>query len=166
MNINDLLLAQNIKRWTIVSTIHDQSLAEHSFNVCMIARCICTEADIDDTKVIKYALDHDLDEIKTGDIPSPAKARMGIKNEYKGKSKDDCNNEELAIVKAADLLDALLFIKYNNHDRHGKQVQGYMEKKWYDFMEETHFLMPAVGAAIENVYSMLEFGTFDVEQRK
>ena len=59
MNINDILLAQNIARWTIVSTIQKQSLAEHLFNVTMIARNIATEANMPDDKIIKYALDHD-----------------------------------------------------------------------------------------------------------
>lgn len=165
MNINDILLAQNIRRWTIVSTIQSQSLAEHSFNVCMIARCICEEADVDDVNVIKYALDHDLDEVHSGDIPSPAKERMGIKDLYNGKSRDLCNHGERAIVKAADLIDALLFIKYNSHDRHGKQVYDHMNKKYDLFMEDLHQIFPLVANAVENVYAMLEYGQFDVEQR-
>jgi hypothetical protein len=165
MNINDILLAQNIKRWTIVSTIQKQSLAEHLFNVAMIARDICVEADIDDTNVVKYALDHDLDEIMTGDIPSPAKARLNIKDDYNGKSKARCAPTELLIVKAADLIDAYLFIKHNHHDRHGKQVFRYMEDKLESFMSDIREVEPWLGNAIDNTMAMLEFGQFDVEQR-
>lgn len=165
MNINDILLAQNIHRWTIVSTIRTQSLAEHSFNVCMIARDIAVEADMDDTNIVKYALDHDLDEIMTGDIPSPAKERLGIKTDYNGKSYARCTPEERCIVKAADLIDAYLFIKHNCHDRHGKQVYRYMENKLHKFISEAHTRWPTIGEAIDNTLSMLEFGTFGIEDR-
>lgn len=165
MNINDILLAQNIKRWTIVSTIQEQSLAEHLFNVTMIARDIAVEAGMDDTNIVKYALDHDLDEIMTGDIPSPAKERLGITGGYKGKSQTRCTEEEKVVVKAADLIDAYLFIKHNAHDRHGSQVARYMDDKLYDFIAGVQKTMPTVGEAIENTMAMLEFGVFDVEQR-
>jgi 5'-deoxynucleotidase YfbR-like HD superfamily hydrolase len=133
--------------------------------VAMIARDICVEADMDDTNVVKYALDHDLDEIMTGDIPSPAKARLGVKSDYNGKSKSRCSQQELLIVKAADLIDAYLFIKHNHHDRHGKQVFRYMEDKLYSFMDAIDNTSPLLGDAIDNTIAMLEFGQFDVEQR-
>ena len=165
MNINDILLAQNIKRWTIVSTIQQQSLAEHLFNVAMIARDIAVEADMDDTNIVKYALDHDLDEIMTGDIPSPAKERLGIKTDYNGKSQSRCTEEEKVIVKAADLIDAYLFIKHNAHDRHGRQVLSYMEHKLNEFLIGANMAFPSVGDAIENTMAMLEFGRFEIEDR-
>ena len=164
MGINDILLAQNITRWTIVSTIQRQSLAEHLFNVTMIARNIAAEADMNDEWIMKYALDHDLDEIFTGDIPSPAKRRMNLKGEYKGMSKQHLSAGEQAIVKAADLIDAYLFIKHNHHDRHGAQVFRHMETKLEDYLAKTKLDHPTIGEAIENTMSMLEFGRFDVEQ--
>ena len=165
MNINDILLAQNIKRWTIVSTIREQSLAEHLFNVAMIARDIAVEAGMDDRNIVKYALDHDLDEIMTGDIPSPAKERLRIRADYNGKSQDRCSEEEKVVVKAADLIDAYLFIKHNHHDRHGKKVYGYMDRKLQDFIDGVTATFPTIGEAIENTMAMLEFGQYDVEQR-
>ncbi len=165
MNINDILLAQNIKRWTIVSTIHEQSLAEHLFNVTMIARNICVEAGMDDTNVIKYGLDHDLDEIETGDIPSPAKNRMEITTIYRGKSWKLCSPVERAIVKAADLIDAYIFIKYNSHDRHGNQVYKYTEEKLNSYMSWLLDEYPTISEAVANTMSMLDFGKFDIEDR-
>ena len=166
MNINDILLAQNIARWTIVSTIQKQSLAEHLFNVTMIARNIATEANMPDDKIIKYALDHDLDEIMTGAIPSPAKERMNLGSDYSGKSKQQCSEEEMIVVKAADLIDAWLFIKYNSHDRHGRQVRKYMERKINNFLESVRGSHPTLYEAIENSISMLEHGKFEIEERK
>lgn len=165
MNINDILLAQNIHRWTIVSTIQQQSLAEHTFNVMAIARDICVEADMDDTNVMKYAFDHDLDEIETGDIPSPAKVRYHMTHVYNGKNKEACSPEELAIVKAADLLDALVFIKANAHDRHGYEVYQNMEGVWGNFIDKLQEDFPRIGDAVNNTYSMIWYGKFEVERR-
>ena len=165
MNINDILLAQNIKRWTIVSTTQDQSLAEHLFNVTMIARRIAAEAGIPDERIIKYALDHDLDEVMTGDIPSPAKERMLIPDDYKGKSRELCDCGEAIVVKAADLIDAYLFIKHNHHDRHGATVYKSMQGKLDAFLLSLAIDYPTINEAVENTLSMLEFGQYDVEQR-
>jgi 5'-deoxynucleotidase YfbR-like HD superfamily hydrolase len=173
MNINDILLAQNIKRWTIVSTMTDQSLAEHSFNVAMIARAIAAEAEMNDINIIKYALDHDLDEVMTGDIPSPAKTRMGMSTMasgktdlfYRGKSAAKCNEAEAKIVVAADLIDSYLFIKHNKIGRHAEQVYKYTRHKFEMWMEALHKTHPTVYGAVENTLAMLEFGKFDTEIR-
>ena len=37
LSIKDLLRAGHVKRWQIVRTVRDQTLAEHSFNVAMIS---------------------------------------------------------------------------------------------------------------------------------
>ena len=73
MEINEIMLAQQVGRWNIVRATKNQSVAEHMYNVCMIARAICSRLKIDDTMVMKAALEHDLDEVFTGDIPHPAK---------------------------------------------------------------------------------------------
>ena len=171
MNINDILLAQNIKRWTIVATIREQSLAEHSFNVAMIARDIAVEAGMDDSNIVKYALDHDLDEIMTGDIPSPAKVRMGMSTMdsgkedsfYKGKSLSKCSKEEILVVTAADLIDSYLFIKYNRIGRQGDVVFKHASKKFEEWLNTIEFEVPYLYGAIENTISMLEFGKFESE---
>ena len=164
MQINDILLAQNVRRWTIVATRSSQSVAEHSFNVAMIARGIAAEMNIDDTNITKFALDHDLDEIMTGDIPSPAKERMNIPSIYLGNSMEKCNDMEKLIVKAADLIDAYLFIKHNAYDRHGSVVYTNTEKRYDEMMEKIETIDSILSEAIHNIMAQLEFGKFDCEQ--
>ncbi len=130
MEIQDLMLAQDVKRWTIVRTIRDQSLAEHTFNVTMIARAIAKEMGIDDTKIIKYALDHDLDEILTGDIPTPAKARLKINTAYDGKSFQECDSREASVVALADIIEAIAFITDNQVGRHANAVGSYLMDRY------------------------------------
>lgn len=123
LNIQDILRAQDIARWTIVNISRPQSLAEHTFNVVAIARAIATYAGVEDTNIIKYALDHDLDEIITGDIPTPAKETMKIRDQYAGKSKDACSQKEIAIVMIADLIEAVNYLNVHALGRHAVQVQ-------------------------------------------
>lgn len=124
MGIHDLLRAGDVKRWTIVRTIVNQNVAEHTFNVAMISRKLATILDIDDGPVIKAALEHDLDEIMTGDMPSPVKRRM----RNAGFCPDALENRPdrgyvvHMIVKAADYMECILFLQENGVGRHAEQV--------------------------------------------
>lgn len=68
-----------VKRWSIVRTIGDQSVAEHSFNTAMYANDLCLLIGMtpeEHLAVLKYAMWHDMEEIYTGDIPGPAKKKI------------------------------------------------------------------------------------------
>jgi 5'-deoxynucleotidase YfbR-like HD superfamily hydrolase len=68
-----------IKRWSIVRTIRDQSVAEHSYFVAMYANDICTMLELPDSVklgCLRKALWHDVDEIFTGDLPGPSKRKL------------------------------------------------------------------------------------------
>lgn len=136
MKIHDLLRASSVKRWTTVSTIHDQSLAEHTFNVVMLCRHLCRELNVPDENLIKVALEHDLDEIHSGDIPRPFKQVTmlkhglnlnGVRTEAKERQLSDV---EWEILKAADMIDAIWFIKHNHHDPLGRQVYDDLMMLW------------------------------------
>lgn len=129
--IQDILRASHTKRWTIARTAVNQSLAEHTFNVVMIARAIAKEACIDDSKVIKYALEHDLDEILTGDMPTPAKDRLDM--HFPSGGKNSIDSAEYAIVKASDIIEALWFITEAGVGRHSDQIKKYLEEKLIEF---------------------------------
>lgn len=166
MKILDILLASNIKRFAIVKTIHEQSVAEHSFNVCMIARAICKYAGIeDDSRVIKYALDHDLDEVFTGDLPTPAKKRLRIVGDYKGKSYVQLDNRERCIVKLADQIDGIHFIVDNQVGRHGAIVAEDLVARYEEFCENWRVTFPEVIAAAGEVVDQLTAGEYEVEKK-
>lgn len=129
LNLQDILRAQDINRWTIVNVSRQQSLAEHTFNVIAIARTLAKYVGIDDVNVIKYAFDHDLDEILTGDVPTPAKEKMGIADQYVGKSKDRCDSLEMSIVMLADSIEAIWYINVHGLGRHSIQVADYIIDK-------------------------------------
>lgn len=137
LNIQDILRAQNVQRWNIVQTANKQSLAEHTFNVTMIARALCVEMKVNDTLVIKMALEHDLDEVKTGDIPAPAKRNLNISPpEEFSYYKDKSYPMENGIVKMADMIESLWFIKENAVGRHAKVVADNMEMAYNSFLND------------------------------
>ena len=90
-----------IPRWVIIDIKKKQSVAEHSINVAFIVKYLCDsliEMTDDDyvNELMVDALYHDFDEIKTGDIPTPAK----------NKKEPSCLHP---IVKLADLLESYRF---------------------------------------------------------
>ncbi len=129
MNLQDILRAQDIERWTIVNVVRKQSLAEHTFNVIAIARSLARYVGIRDENIMKYAFDHDLDEILTGDIPTPAKEMLKTKDAYIGKSRSRCDSIELAIVSLADSIEAIWYINIHGLGRHSVQVCDYLIDK-------------------------------------
>lgn len=163
MKIQDLMLAQDVKRWTIVRTIRDQSLAEHTFNVVMISRAIAKEMNIDDTKIIKYALDHDLDEILTGDIPTPAKERLKINTAYDGKSFKECDSTEASIVAMADIIEAIAFITDNQVGRHAHVVGNYLTDRYTQRCNLIGSVNPSLVKACNVVIGQLLDGKYETE---
>ena len=142
MRIQDILRAQYVKRWTIVNTTRNQSLAEHTFNVTMIARAICKVHGIDDVEVMKACLAHDLDEILTGDIPTPTKiAARGkgwdLNKIYERVTNRRLNDEEMMIVKAADAIETSAFLEDNSGpSRHNMEVGAYVHEATIKILED------------------------------
>lgn len=126
MNIQDIYRAHHVDRWQIVNVSRTQSLAEHSFNVAMLAREIATRMKMLSivADVVDWALIHDLPEIATGDIASPLKVYMRnlgvdrvdkleseISAEYRI-AKNAVKNTTIAdIVKLADLIDGIRYLE-------------------------------------------------------
>lgn len=125
MNIHltarDVYRTSDVKRWGIVRTSREQTVAEHSYHVAMIACRICNLVGEDPNRVLWTALTHDLPEVMTGDIATPLKDLLG--EEVNTRLKDLENkmtlygvkmapqDETIAqIVKLADLIEAAAFI--------------------------------------------------------
>lgn len=71
--MNRLRQAGYVKRYHTIPTIGNQSVAEHSFHVCMILLDLL-QGEVSN-ELLKAALYHDLPEIETGDIPATTKWR-------------------------------------------------------------------------------------------
>jgi len=164
LRLRDILRAQNVKRWVIVNTSRNQSLADHTFNVIAITRELCNKLGKEDSNCIKYAFDHDLDEILTGDIPTPAKQRLGIdtSEQYEGKGKLACNDEEIAIVKIADILEAILFIEENGVGQHASEVMEYLRIKLVKLISVHNEQCDGLGTATYEILNEIHSGEYVV----
>lgn len=69
-----------LKRWAIVRTLRDQSVAEHSYFVAMYTNDICIALDVSpevQLRAVQYAMWHDSkDELFTSDLPGPQKKAL------------------------------------------------------------------------------------------
>lgn len=114
-----------VKRWTILRTIKQQSVAEHEFNVQRIAIRVASWFGINDHgnlfRLSQAALHHDDREALTSDIPFTAKyfvkeGESGIDTGatlwYDGLPADSWIRP---IVKMADLLEAIHFLTIEIH---------------------------------------------------
>lgn len=170
MTPNSILFAlrlTEVKRWGIVATAREQSVAEHSFRVQMLAIAIYdymengTPHNADDrSAIVSYALMHDMHEIMSGDIntlfkrateaqyPDSYRATIGAMSKRREGPRDMLNHADAveravkgsvveAIVKIADLLEAILFITDygTNRERCGQiggaltlDLHGYIHK--------------------------------------
>ena len=113
---------QFVPRWTIIRTIRQQTVAEHSFFVVMYSDYI---ADLvgylhDRAELLRYAMWHDMTEIITGDLPSPA-SKWFRQEELNNWAEDEFQRSTglrfqrpsglvKDIIKTADTLDATLFL--------------------------------------------------------
>ncbi len=79
-----------IKRWSLMRSIREENIMEHSQQVAVIAHALALinnkiyGGDLDVSKVVLYAQYHEVGEVITGDLPTPIKYfNPEIKSAYK-----------------------------------------------------------------------------------
>lgn len=118
--VDRLMDAQHTKRWSLVGTTIENTVATHSFNVAVLAMAIRRKMmntnHISESELCFFALMHDIKEVYTGDIPTPTKNKMkdaGFDPENFDPEVPDERQpppEMKAIIRLADLIDNYLFI--------------------------------------------------------
>lgn len=121
-----------VPRWSIIRTIRQQSVAEHSYYVTLYAGQVADliEWKGNRTQLLDYALRHDIEEGYISDIPGPSKRKIVDTEKYIHTTEmgnitlygEDYKNHSgmfnytvdmidiKAIVKVADLLDECFFL--------------------------------------------------------
>lgn len=167
LTLQDKLRTAHTKRWGIVNVGRTQNVAEHSFLVQIIAVFIgkkigyVTEGGPFNTEkefhIMRWAMWHDMVEVKTGDINTPMKAMINsvggkdtievieynISSEYK-KICEETSPTIKGIVKLADFMEALNFLNEEGKGTHAKEVADSMKKqmlKHYDQLKRKHLSM-------------------------
>lgn len=127
-----------IKRWSLMRSVREENIMEHSHQVAVIAHALALikneyfGGNVNADEVVKIALYHETGEVITGDLPTPIKyfnpeinsaykdlekqacerilgmLPSELKGEYKKYVLPDTTKEEYAVVKNADRLAAYL----------------------------------------------------------
>ena len=163
LTLSEQLRASHVKRWHIVNTSRVQTLAEHSFNVSVIAGSLAARLRwpgllVYESKLnlLNWALTHDLIEVKTGDIPTPTKKvlsevsgtnileQMESKVDYEAMMlyRQIRNTDIEYIVKVADLLEALNFLADHAVGAHAISVYDLLEKELEELVDDLSQGMP------------------------
>lgn len=121
--IDRVLDSQHVKRWSLVATTAESNVASHSFNVAAIAMAIYQRipgaTDFGAHSICYHAMLHDVDEVFTGDIPTPTKTAMraaGVEPNklFAGQGSNSVIPPHMKpLIKIADLIDNWHFI--NQH---------------------------------------------------
>jgi len=171
-HIEAVIRMSQIKRWHMVDTSRQQTLAEHSCNVALLAVSIAVTAPHmyfgEAASVIGPALTHDLGEAFTGDIPTPTKRadpkirEIIDKMEFKHTPKEFmyvCDQKVAWLIKLCDLADGIRFIRrYGHGDAIAKHAQNGLEGQ----IEE---LFAAVGVPVvvkEHVRHQLRYYIYEM----
>ncbi len=112
-----------INRWALMRNTREENLCEHSFEVAVIAHCLCVIANerhgkhLDADRAAVLGLFHDCSEIITGDMPTPVKYyNKELKTVYK---EVEASAEETLVDKLPEDLQPFyrnIFFAYNEGD--------------------------------------------------
>jgi 5'-deoxynucleotidase YfbR-like HD superfamily hydrolase len=105
----------------------------------MIARAIAKIAGVDDYEIIKAALLHDLDEIVTGDIPTPTKQKardngFEINDLYKSVTGRELGGDEATIIHLADKMADLYWLWLHALGPHSNRVYEEMAEAYNNYV--------------------------------
>lgn len=126
----DILRNNHVTRWHIVDTVKTQSVAEHSFNVAVLAGFLAKKKGLPLQEVTWAALYHDVGEALTGDVPSHLKRVISYKDPiedkltYLGQKLQTEDPKIKEIIKMADLIDAVHFLDRYGIGIHTEQVMS------------------------------------------
>lgn len=166
-----------VPRWTIIPMTKTQSVAEHSYNVWLITGVLYDKLypiphnSPEKALALEYALIHDLAEVITGDIPSPAKqaihdhspglmdliedaALHSIYPKMAGVVRAVKGTAAASIVKMADYVEALAFVGKFGADG-GEAAYG-VRRAFWKFLEGAQKQHPTLDwpRALEYLYGV------------
>ena len=159
--IKSIFRMANVERFAGLSLASEYTIGEHSYRVATLAMAICDQYNKDNPKkkinteeVMRKALLHDMEEIVSGDIPSPFKAYGNLREELRKASektmkeeilpgspdpehylklwKEDKDGETGEVITVADKLEGLL-VSFYEYKRGNKFIEPSLENhiSWF-----------------------------------
>ena len=123
------------KRWGIINTTRQQSVAEHTCGVAILADRLATDASLsteDHLALLRHVLYHDAFEVVTGDLPGSLKRnhpaiKATIKDLEEGQNEvpviklRDATLQQFA--RAADMAESVIFLDDVGHGARAERVK-------------------------------------------
>ena len=160
-----------IKRWSLMKSVNQENIAEHSAQVAQIAHAIALiknrmfDGNVNADRVATLALYHETSEVITGDLPTPIKyynteirkaykeiesianERLltmlpeEIRGDYRELIVEDADSYECTLVKAADKISA--YVKCIEEMRSGNKEFAKAEKSLKKAVEK-YYVYPEI----------------------
>lgn len=143
--IETVMRMHSVKRWHMIDTTRQQTLAEHSANVALLAMLIVVNCPIfsfdHPSQIAAAALVHDIPEAFTGDIPTHTKKHLFGLDELEDSVthinfRVPVNDDSKALIKICDLADGIRFIRLHGVDmtaRHAREgLEAQFKQKFLD----------------------------------
>lgn len=138
-DIETVMRFHAVKRWHMIDTTRQQTLAEHSANVALLAYGIAVNAPGmffgPALALAGIALLHDIPEVFTGDIPSHTKQYISGVDELEKQvtpsmfTVDGVTPDEKRLIKMCDLADGIRFIRLHGVDVTARHAREQLEEK-------------------------------------
>lgn len=172
MKITDIVKTGHVNRFQIVRTQREQTIAEHMYQTAMIADLLAREIvpDWDDdtrNKLVWLCLIHDIPEVMSGDIPTPAKSHAKIHEGEQDVTREFWRDRVgrpkvekidplmMDIMKLADLVEPILFLSIEAVDARAKEICTQMRLEVWDYIESAKMRFPELHSEWGEAESML-----------
>lgn len=137
-----------VPRWGIIPTIRKQSVGEHTFGVCVALKWLLKHyipaSTTEELAAFEYAIEHDVLESISGDMPSPFKRAVlgSATDEFEAQFPHNKVSSHIKeIVGMADKLEAIAFLW--EEERMGNQcVKNVIEQLTSRFVDQIKHFEP------------------------
>lgn len=158
-----------VKRWHMIDTTRQQTLAEHSANVGLLAYIIAVNAPQmyfgSADRMPALALIHDLPETFTGDTPSHTKQFISGLDELEQRVLPRVfdlfsSPDQKTLIKLCDFADGIRFIRLHGVDITARHAKEGLEKKYEDRIDTLENIWPE--EVLSHVVKLLTFYMYEM----
>lgn len=168
--VEAVMRLHSVKRWHMIDTTRQQTLAEHSANVAMLVMLVAATAPIftfgDPSMLAAAALVHDLPECFTGDIPTLTKRSLKGLEELEDRVtpavfKFRICGSSAALIKICDLADGIRFIRLHGVDATARHARGGLEDQLRHRLEDAQRIHEWPDEVVRHVRKHIMFYAYE-----
>lgn len=168
--VEAVMRLHSVKRWHMIDTTRQQTLAEHSANVAMLAMLVVATAPMfmfgSPAEIAAAALVHDLPECFTGDIPTLTKRSLTGLEELEDRVippvfRLGVDANSAALIKICDLADGIRFIRLHGVDTTARHAREDLEEQLRTKLSEAAIELRWSEALVRHVRKHIMFYAYE-----